>query len=91
MRGALEPQNILNELGPRVSARTAELCAKQIPEFTSNEQGELIIFGWTTNPAAVDLGRQVLEDCVVYAMRVISITDAVKFAEQNKRKSKKNI
>ena len=37
LRGALEPQNILNELGPRVSARTAELCAKQIPEFTSNE------------------------------------------------------
>ena len=91
LRGALEPQNILNELGPRVSARTAELCAKQIPEFTSNEQGELTISGWTTNPAAVDLGRQVLEDCVVYAMRVISITDAIEFAEQNKRKSKKNI
>ena len=32
-----------------------------------------------------------LEDCVVYAMRVISITDAIEFIEQNKRKSKKNL
>ena len=32
-----------------------------------------------------------LEDCVVYAMRIISIIDANEFAEQNKRKGKKNI
>ncbi|PAV16019.1 hypothetical protein PNOK_0763900 [Pyrrhoderma noxium] len=56
LSGALEPQNILNKLGPKISACTAELCTKQIPEFTNNEKGELIISGWTTNLAAVDLG-----------------------------------
>ena len=52
-------------------------------------QGELILNGWEENHSGIWLAQQVLEDVMVYAYRVISITevrDAVMATKITKKK-----
>jgi hypothetical protein len=52
------------------------LAVTKLPILEKNEQGELILSGWSENQFGKQLGQQVAEDCVVYAFCVISITGA---------------
>ncbi|KAJ6528301.1 hypothetical protein DFH09DRAFT_1413808, partial [Mycena vulgaris] len=87
---ALTPQQLFNELTPFISNRADEILKRtQLPNLVTNAQGVLVLDGWLENSAAKSLASIVMEDCVVYAFRVISITEAAALKVELKFTKKK--
>ncbi|KAJ6542247.1 hypothetical protein DFH09DRAFT_1392972, partial [Mycena vulgaris] len=87
---ALTPQQLFNELTPFISNRADEILKRtQLPNLVTNAQGVLVLDGCLENSAAKSLASIVMEDCVVYAFRVISITEAAALKVELKFTKKK--
>ncbi|KAJ7021996.1 hypothetical protein C8F04DRAFT_880710, partial [Mycena alexandri] len=87
---ALSPAKLLEELQPLIELRGAEIITRmKVPVFGPDAQGTTILLRWQENPAAKALGMQVLEDAVVYAFRVISITESLVIKSELKFHKKK--
>ncbi|KAJ6596580.1 hypothetical protein B0H10DRAFT_2441864 [Mycena sp. CBHHK59/15] len=90
---ALKPHALYNELAPLVENRLKEILARsQLPVFeTDLVTGELALTGWRPNESAQALARDVRSDCVVYAFRVISMTESHEMMAEAKINKKKAI
>ncbi|KAJ7690450.1 hypothetical protein B0H16DRAFT_1752561 [Mycena metata] len=87
---ALSPAKLLAELQPLIELRGSEIITRmKVPVFGPDAQGQTILLHWQDNPAAKALGMQVLEDAVVYAFRVISITESLVIKSELKFHKKK--
>ncbi|KAJ7712081.1 hypothetical protein DFH07DRAFT_940383 [Mycena maculata] len=75
---ALTPQALFDELKPLIEAKADSVLAlSKLPNVVRDPaSGELRVNGWIDNHVLRTIAMHVLEDCVVYAFRVISITEA---------------
>ena len=74
---ALSPEALYKTLQPFISNRATEVLARsKLPNLVVDAKGELVLNGWLDNNAAKAIASIAFEDCVVYAFRVISITEA---------------
>ncbi|THG93587.1 hypothetical protein EW145_g8338, partial [Phellinidium pouzarii] len=88
----ITPEKLAQKLVPLVQNRYSELKVNsKLPDFQVDAQGSLQLVGWIENDAAARVGRQVTDDCVVYAYRIMAITDAQFKARHAKRIKKQSI
>ncbi|KIJ57523.1 hypothetical protein HYDPIDRAFT_35022, partial [Hydnomerulius pinastri MD-312] len=74
LEGALTPKVIYKDLSPLVITRQKDIMEKtKLPVLEPGEDGEITLVRWEDNAGAQRLGMEVLEDCVVYALRIRSI------------------
>ena len=77
LEASLAPQRLFDAMRPLImQERTKLMASSQLPTFEKSILGELVLTGWQDNVSGANLAAQVLEDCVVYAYRVISIVGA---------------
>lgn len=77
LEASLQPERLYSSMLPYVTKRRTEiLAATKLPILTKNAQGEVVLDGWEENHSGIRLAQQVLEDVVVYAYRIISISEA---------------
>ena len=90
LEAALTPASLYNELQPIISTRAEQILVRtKLPDLVKNAEGILVLNGWLDNSAAKSLAFMVIEDCVVYAFRVISITEALLLRNELKFTKKK--
>ncbi|KIJ06628.1 hypothetical protein PAXINDRAFT_91724 [Paxillus involutus ATCC 200175] len=85
----LTPAAIFDANAPAIKEFTTLLLAKtKLPTLKADEQGNLQLTGWETNDHQVRLGREVLQDFVVYVLRIINIQESrfLASASQNEKK-----
>jgi len=90
---SLQPKALYDEFAPIIDVRRKELVDKSLmPRFEpGTEPGELVFVEFVTNPAAVELAKQVKLDCVIYAYRVISITQTREAGNDEKDRQEKDL
>jgi hypothetical protein len=85
----LTPAAIFDANAPAIKEFTALLLAKtKLPTLAADDKGNLTLTGWETNEHQVRLGREVLQDFVVYVLRIINIQESrfLVSASQNEKK-----
>jgi len=77
LEASLSPARLFDGMRPSIMAERTKIMARsQLPTFEKSIMGELVLTGWQDNVSGANLAAQVLEDCVVYAYRIISIVGA---------------
>ena len=91
----LTPEALYKRMEPIIEDRAnAILKATKLPRFDRvmlDGKLDVQLVEWVPNKAAEALAREVLDDCVVYAFRVISIVEVREFSLINKANKKKAI
>ena len=90
LEASLSPARLFDAMRPSIMAERTKIMARsQLPTFEKSIMGEIVLTGWQDNVLGANLAAQVLEDCVVYAYRIISIVgarDTVMAAKITKKK-----
>ena len=87
---AITPQEMLDAMVPGIKARVASLLVeRRKPTFAKNDKGELEFSAFVEDDSVVELGRTMLEDCVVFAYRVRSVIEGRELVATEKVKRKK--
>ena len=92
LEASLSPSRLYDAMRPAIMAeRTKILESTKLPSFEKSVQGEIVLTGWADNTVGANLAAQVLEDCVVYAYRIISIVGARDTVMATKISKKKDL
>ncbi|KIJ60885.1 hypothetical protein HYDPIDRAFT_170027 [Hydnomerulius pinastri MD-312] len=90
---ALTPEVLFKDLSPVIAERQKDIMEKtKLPVLEHNDEtGELVLVRWQDNDGAQRLGKEMLEDCTIFALRIRSIVDARDFTARSKRDGKKAV
>ncbi|KAI9449565.1 hypothetical protein HD554DRAFT_2034209, partial [Boletus coccyginus] len=93
LKGALTPEELFKALSPLVITRGGELGrTSKVPDIRLvKDKQEVEVVGWVENTAIEGISKMVLNDCVVYAYRVISIVEASVSMSTRKKAAKKAV
>jgi len=92
LEASLAPSRLFDAMRPLIlQERTKLMASSQLPTFEKSVMGELVLTGWQENVTGANLAAQVLEDCVVYAYRIISIVGARDTVMATKISKKKDL
>jgi hypothetical protein len=83
LRKEIEPEHLLSELRKVVTAHAPSVLERyKLPIESFDDDGNAVINGWAPSDAAIATRDFVLIDCVVYASRVVSMTE---YAQKHKK------
>ena len=95
----LAPQSLYDKLSPLITTRTTSILGRtRLPIIkvikvagTTPPRIEHRLDGWRENDAMAHLGNTMLEDCVVYAYRMISMAESKGYVADEKSRAKKSL
>ncbi|KAH9008221.1 hypothetical protein EDB85DRAFT_1883997 [Lactarius pseudohatsudake] len=83
MERALIPQRLWSDLASHIVPRSVTVIAgSKLPVLTTAEDGTQSVTSWEPSPTAITIRDNLLQDCAVFALRIVSIVEG---KEQFKR------
>ena len=88
----IAPEQLWPNLRSIVLARSLIVIPlMRLPVLSTNDRGEEYVSDWADSPASIKVRDSVLEDCGIYAARVIGLTNVTQASRANKFKKRKDL
>ncbi|KAH8977552.1 hypothetical protein EDB92DRAFT_1957928 [Lactarius akahatsu] len=92
MQLALSPQRLWSDLASHIVPRSVTVIAgSKLPVLTTAADGTQSVSAWENSPTAIKIRDDLLQDCAVFALRVVSLVEARDAALSRKIEKKRAV